>query len=279
MPPITLNADPVVPGSVPDFVPVQCSISDSVHVQDSISDYVPVQGSLPLAGSVPLAGSLAGSSKSAISAWWILALLSLFLWYRNERGIDRALAVFVFTLGIFQLIEYGIQSGADPAQSGRALFITLWLQCLVLAIGVWIFIHDTNERTTLTQNIIHTIAGWNLILFGIVFVVVLVVTFTHSAEFRATPEAWTVQNRPAMDRWGWLYAIGIFVPLILLFGYYMWADIAMATLIIYSGLAAALFLYHSGSGSRVVWSYISVGFACLAWCVGIPTITNKPEIS
>ena len=83
----------------------------------------------------------------------ILALMSLFLWYRNQR-YDRALSVFIFTLAMVQLIEYGIHSGADPEQSGRALFITLWLQCLVLAIGVYIFINDNKDLIILPSMII-----------------------------------------------------------------------------------------------------------------------------
>jgi len=110
------------------------------------------------------------NAKSSIVSWWILALMSLFLWYRNEK-YDRALSVFIFTIGLVQLIEYGIHSGTDPTQSGRALFIILWLQCLVLAIGVFIFIKSSTDpdNPSITENVVNIIAGWNLFLFAIIF--------------------------------------------------------------------------------------------------------------
>jgi hypothetical protein len=216
------------------------------------------------------------TAKASITSWWILALMSLFLWYRNEK-YDRALSIFVFTLGLLQLIEYGIHSGSDPHQSGRALFITLWLQCLVLAIGVFIFIDgvkDTNNPT-MTENIVHTIAGWNLFLFAIIFVVALILSFTSGNTFSGAPGSsghieWYMNDGPLLGKWGWLYIIGIFVPLILIFAYYMWADIGIALLILYGALSASYVLVnYPPNAFSSMWCYLSVIFALLAWTVGI----------
>lgn len=220
------------------------------------------------------------TAKASVTSWWILVLIAFFLWYRNER-YDRALAVFVFTLGLIQLIEYGIHSGADPSQSGQALFITLWLQCLVLAISVFIFInsiHDS-DNTTLTQNVVQTIAGWNLFLFSVVFVVALILSFTSYVTFSGAPgssghiEWYMIRNGekgPLLGNWGWLYLIGLFVPLILIFGYYLWADIGIAVLIIYGVLSAAYVLVtYPPEAFSSMWCYLAIGFAFLAWFMGI----------
>jgi len=222
------------------------------------------------------------SPKSSLSSWWILALMSLFLWYRNEK-YDRALAVFVFTLGLIQLIEYGIHSGADPEQSGRALFITLWLQCLVLAIGVFVFISaskDTDNPST-SENVVHTIAGWNLFLFAIIFVVALVLSFTSDSTFSAAPGPsghieWYMNGGSILGKWGWLYLIGLFVPLILIFAYYMWADIEIAILILYGILSAVYVLAnYSSTAFTSMWCYYSIGFSFLAYFLGIiPSCAN-----
>lgn len=221
------------------------------------------------------------TAKASVTSWWILALMSLFLWYRNER-YDRALSIFVFTLGLIQLIEYGIHSGADPQQSGRALYITLWLQCLVLAIGVFIFINDAKDshNPSITENIVHTIAGWNLFLFSFIFVVALVLTFTSDSTFSGAPGPsghieWYMNDHPLMSGWGWLYLIGVFVPLILILAFYAWTDIGTAVLIIYGILSAAYVLsnYPSNAFSSM-WCYLAVGFAFLAWFVGIIPSTN-----
>lgn len=216
------------------------------------------------------------TAKASLMSWWILALMALFLWYRNEK-YDRALSIFVFTLGLIQLIEYGIHSGADPYQSGRALFITLWLQCLVLAIGVFIFINmsvDPNA-SSLSENIIHTIAGWNLFLFGVIFVITLIMSFTSGETFSGKVGSsghieWTRGASSLLGNWSWLYLIGIFVPLILIFAYYRFADLGIAILILYGFLSLAyVMINYPPIAFSSMWCYLAVGFAFLAWFVGI----------
>ena len=148
------------------------------------------------------------TAKASISSWWILAFMSLFLWYRNEN-YDRALSAFVFTLGLIQLIEFGIHSGANPYQSGRAIFITLWLQCLVLAIGVFVFIRSAKDpdNPTTGENVIYTIAGWNLFLFAFVFIVILLYAFFSDAEFSGSKKSdhieWHRNGQTLMGKWAW----------------------------------------------------------------------------
>ena len=216
------------------------------------------------------------NAKSSIVSWWILALMSLFLWYRNEK-YDRALSVFIFTIGLVQLIEYGIHSGTDPTQSGRALFIILWLQCLVLAIGVFIFIKSSTDpdNPSITENVVNIIAGWNLFLFAIIFVVALIMAFISDNTFSSLPGPsghieWYMNGGMILGKWGWLYLLGIFVPLLLILGYYMWADIGIAILIIYGAISAAYVLANYPlSAFSSMWCYLSVGFAFLAWFIGI----------
>lgn len=216
------------------------------------------------------------SAKASISSWWILALMSLFLWYRNEK-YDRALSVFVFTLGLIQLIEYGIHSGSNPQQSGQALFITLWLQCLVLAIGVFLFISQSIEPDTIstTEKVVHIIAGWNLFLFAIIFVIALIMSFTAGWTFSGAPGSsghieWSLNNGNLLGKWGWLYLLGVFIPLILIFAFYLWADIGIAILILYGALSAAYVMTNFPSNAfSSMWCYLSIGFAFLAYFLGI----------
>ena len=216
------------------------------------------------------------TAKDSIISWWILAIIALFLWYRN-RQYDRALSVFVLVLGLIQLIEYGIHSGADPNQSGRALYITLWLQTLVLAIGVFVFIGSQNAQkvTTVTDDVIHTIAGWNLFLFAIVFVVTLVISFTSGSTFSGAPGPsghieWYQNDSSLLGGWGFLYLAGIFIPLFLIFAYYSWADISIAIMIVYGALSAAYVVAnYPVSAFSSMWCYLSIGFAFLAFFLGI----------
>jgi hypothetical protein len=225
------------------------------------------------------------NAKLSISSWWILVLMALFLWYRNEK-YDRALSIFVFTLGLIQLIEYGIYSGADPKQSGQAIFLTLWLQCLVLAIGVFTFINNTITSTaTTTQNIAHVIAGFNLFLFSIIFVICLVISFSPDISLTASLNSneqiiWNQNNSSILNKWEWLYLIGIFIPLFLIFAYYMWADLEIAILILYGIFSVTYITTHYKITSfDNLWCYLTVGFVFLAWFLGIFPQKSIPNIS
>jgi hypothetical protein len=75
---------------------------------------------------------------------------------------------------------------------------------------------------------------------------------------------------PLLGNWGWLYVVGLFVPLILIFGYYMWADMGIAILIMYGALSAAYVLANYPiSAFSSMWGYLSIGFAFLAFFLGI----------
>lgn len=214
------------------------------------------------------------TAKASVSAWWIMALIALFLWYRNEN-FDRALSIFVLTLGLIQLIEYGIHNNANGAQGGKALFITLWLQCLVLAIGVFIFIKVAVANGSSGQKFLELLAGLNLILFAVIFVLALIYTFFSSAQFTAVVGAsghieWYRNGHALMGNVGILYLIGIFVPLFLIFWYYRFANIGIALLIIYGILSAAYVIStYPPEAFSSMWCYLAVGFAFLAWMIGI----------
>ena len=224
-------------------------------------------------------------AKSSVTAWWLLAMMSLFLWYRNDK-YDRALSIFVFTLGLSQLIEYGFCCGTDPQQTCKTLFLTLWLQCLVLAIGVFVFIKGSQNPDTpnFTQSMVHTIAGFNLFLFSIIFVIALVLTFVADMKFSGEHNKdghikWQLNNGSLLGNWTWLYLIGIFVPLFLIFAFYLWADIGIATLIIYGALSLAYIMMHyTETAYSSMWSYLTVGFAFLAWFTGILSPTTTTHI-
>lgn len=209
------------------------------------------------------------NSKSSITTCCLLIFLALFFWYRNQR-YDRALAIFIFTLGLYQLIEYGVRSGSNPSLAGHSLFIVLWLQCLVLAIGVYVFINDSirSEPPAVGRQIIHTIAGWNLFLYAIIFVVGLIYSFGPmlNLETRLDPHGNLEFEMPHT----WLYMVGIFVPLFLIFGYYMWTDLEIAGLILYGALSAAYVLANFPRSNFIsLWNHLTIGFAFIAWFMGM----------
>lgn len=221
------------------------------------------------------------TAKESLSAWWILCFMTLFLWYRNNT-YDRALSCFIFTLGLVQLIEYGIHSGADPSQSARALFLILWLQCLVLAIGVFLFIKsDTNPKKNdvvdVNDGAVLIISGWNLLLYAIIFIVGLGWSFyadENNFDSKTNEDfgcvEWSMNGGSILGNWWILYIFGIFCPLILLFAHYQWSCMPLAILIGY-GLLSAGYVANKYPPHALasMWCYLGIGFAFLAWYIGM----------
>jgi len=209
-------------------------------------------------------------AKSSISAFWIMIIMALFLWYRNLK-YDRALVGFIFGLSLIQLVEYGVHTGADSFQSGRALFLILWLQCFLFAVGVYLYIEQSNNKS----SIFLTLACWNLVIFSLVFIIALVLAFSFDWSFSGTRGdsghiEWYRNNGALLGYWGWLYVIGITAPLVILLGYYFWADIGIAILLIYGGLSACYVMSnYSSAAFSSMWCYLSVGFVFLSWFCGI----------
>lgn len=222
---------------------------------------------------------MSNTAKGSITAWWILALMSLFLWYRNVQ-YDRCLAVFILTMGLVQLIEYGVCSGTDPGQAARMMYITLWLQCIVLAIGVFVLtrVPKDVENPSTTDSVVGLLAMWNLCLFAVIFITGIATTLMGGNELSVTTDngyiEWKNGEGSLLEPWGILYFIGLFFPLLLLFGYYVWADIGLAVLLIYAILSAGYVLVNYPISAFIsTWCYFSVGFAFLAWFLG--TVTGE----
>lgn len=226
-------------------------------------------------------------AKESVCNWWILALLALFLWYRNIR-FDRVIALFIFTLGIIQLIEYAVYCGASGKQAGAALFVTLWLQILILAICVFVFVKNANNNSTEPHKLIESVAGFMLMIFSVVFVVVLLIALLDYGSFRVV-EQWGIRedgSKYTYTEWthtdgeqranflighfGWLYIVGLITPFLLLFAFFAWSNVTISALLLYGGLSAVYVLaYYPIGAFPSMWAYLGIGVGFLAWVIGL----------
>ena len=218
---------------------------------------------------------MSNTGKSCISGWWLSAILALFLWYRNAN-YDRILAGYIFLNGLIQLIEYGIYSGADPKQSGQSLFIILWMQCLILGIGVFLFFKQIDKSVaTQGQQILSSIAEANLILFSILFIGALIVSIFYNWDLRGTYNdngyiEWTSSSDTLLGNWNLMYLLGIFLPFLLLLAYYSWASISITILLLYLLLTGIYVTINYPTNTLLsTWSYYMIGFAFLVWFLGL----------
>lgn len=222
------------------------------------------------------------SAKASFLAWCILSFMSLILWFRNKR-YDRALAGFIFIIGLIQLVEYFIHiQSLDKNTAGKSLYLILWLQCLVLAGGVYLFIKGKGAATTGGggSGVFTNIALGNLILFAFIFISAVVLAFTvYNYSFSGAPGKsghveWYRDGKPLLGTSGIFYLFGIFFPLLLLFLYYAIVvkkfDLGMLLLILY-GILSACYVWKTfpPQAFSSMWCFLAVGFAFLVWSLDI----------
>lgn len=152
-------------------------------------------------------------AKNHLIVWWVLAILSLFLWYRNIL-YDRIIAIFIFFVGLVELIQYGIESGASINTSNKVIFILLWSQCLILAVGLYIFLKDDEN------NFYKIITLLNLIIFAIIFLFAVLFIIIANPDF-------SNNQGNLLGYFNVIYIIGIILPLIILFSYYEFSNIGL----------------------------------------------------
>ena len=206
----------------------------------------------------------------SFSCWWLLCLLAVFLWYRNN-SYDRIFAPIILLLGVIQLCVFGVYSGGNMNQGGIAIYLAMWIQPLILAIGMYSYFYNTNE-------LYRRISGWFLLLTGLIFAIAVVALCYCNIDYRCRPtnmgdiwEAMTTRETTSMFYyWGWLYILLIVIGLLILLAFHDWKDLTIIFLLFsVVGLAVAV----KFSNGVLVSGYIFCLIAFLLWIMGIG-ITN-----
>lgn len=232
-------------------------------------------------------------TKESLIHWWLLAFIALFLWYRNNY-YDRIFAVYFFVVALSWLIQYGFLSGASDQQSGNSIYIILWLQCMVLAIGVFTYLR--NHQPTLMdphQRTATYLSGINLFVYAVItLIAILYIVFgqtRHVLEVNGGGVgggvggggvglggeggiSWTTNGTDTiLGPWyvNVIYILGIMIPLILLFVWYEFKDFGLLLLMVYILLSIMLALWQSSPQFLPALNYYMIGFAFVTFMIGI----------
>lgn len=205
------------------------------------------------------------TAKASMTGFLLITIVALFLFYRGEK-YDRVLSLFIIALGLIQVIEYGIHMGINSQTAGLLLFVTLWLQTLVFAIGLYIF---------MKEGTLKVISTWYLVIYSIIFIIALIYAVMNKNSFTGQEGSsghieWTRNGGGFLGDYWWVYLLGIFIPLLLLLSYYQWKDIGLYFLILY-GIISLIYVRYTypPEAFSSMWCYLVVGFAFLAWFIGI----------
>lgn len=203
-------------------------------------------------------------AKSSATGFWIISFMSLMIWYRGQ-SYDRALAIFILFLGMIQLVEFTIHSGASGSESAKWIFMILWLQILSLTIGVYVY---TNDGWLKWVALILMVYGVCLFFAGIYY--------TQASTFDAKIGSdghviWSRNDGSLMGNvLGPLYVAGLFLPLIVLWINYGLNNISPLILLFYGSVSAVYVMSRYGAGAfSSMWCYLAVGFVFLQWFMGI----------
>lgn len=74
-------------------------------------------------------------TKNLLITFWLGSFISFFLWYRN-LNYDRAVAPFLFVLGLTSLVLYAFLSQGNRSQVCKALLFLATFQFFVFAVGI-----------------------------------------------------------------------------------------------------------------------------------------------
>ncbi len=200
------------------------------------------------------------TSRESILAFIILVVIAILLYIRNIK-YDRILAVFLFAVSLIQLTEFFYHNGSlSSSTGGRLIFMILWLQVLVLAVGVQIY-----YQTTLTSL-------W-MILFIVIFMIALF--YSVGQRFSVTTGdghlVWSQDGKTSniLGKGAFLYLAGLFIPLLIILYYSGWKDTGMWIILI--AVLLSIFLVRVFYPKLVfssLWCYSAVGVAFVVWLVG-----------
>lgn len=204
------------------------------------------------------------SAKNHLIIWCVLVIISLFLWYRDNL-YDRIISILIFFIALVELVQYGIQSGADVNTSNKIIFVLLWLQCFMLALAVFVFFK--NNENKLYRNFSTAI----MFIFGIILLISILFVIIANPDF-------SNNQGNLLGYFNLIYIIGLILPLIILLSYYNYSNIGLIVLICYIILLAGIVLLKFDIDHfNTYYNYFLIVIAFITFVSGMITSLNNPN--
>ncbi len=190
--------------------------------------------------------------KRYLIDFWLLVFIGFMLWYRN-RAYDRVVSVFLVMVAIVDLLEYGAFSGMDSFESGRWIYITLWVQVLALAIATYIYVQEI-------------LACVYMIVMAVVASIFIIYGLFCKDRFVVNSCGWFNDGSSLfLGHYWWVYILGLVIPVILI-AYYK--NTSVVVLLLY-GLLAAIYVSCSSNEENWAsnWFLLASGIAFICWII------------
>lgn len=193
--------------------------------------------------------------KNSLLAWWILVILTIFLWCRNYK-YDRMISALAFTIALIQLTEYGIFNNMNIKQGGKLLFMLIWLIILILSLSTLVF----------TKNIVSL--GWTIIV-SILFLIICVHVLLNRLTDVPIVNNNKIEYGYIIDDIYWLYIACFIIPFIILV-YHFGIDFYLMILISY--IVTSMLIIYFIFGQKLflsMWIYSLIGLVFMSWIIGM----------
>lgn len=190
------------------------------------------------------------NAKSSLMAFLIITFLSLMLWYRNQK-YDRVISAFTLIVGLIQLVESGVHTGININLAGQLIFLILWLQVFIFSVGTYNYLHNIYSKLL-------------VIVFTLALIVAIIYVILGQARFKVAlgPSGhieWYQNSGSLLGHWGWIYLLGIFLPLMLLLARSKWTDLGLYLLLAYGFISLLLTSLFFPRALPSLWCYSAIG--------------------
>ncbi len=194
--------------------------------------------------------------KTSLIGWFLLVVISVLLWYRNDN-YDRVFCIYGVLAAVILLLYYGVHSGMSPSSAGQISYAVVWIFIILLFAMVYVV-------TAMPSAGILTIVS--------IVVASFVLFFTFSGNPRidisgepGAPPSWYGES------WSfYLIIAALIVPLLLLLVYSKWSDpvlyIAIGFLL---GSALLLINLHPEERAIGLWFYSMTILILFFWVVNM----------
>jgi hypothetical protein len=220
------------------------------------------------------------TSKESSLAFATLICISMLLYIRNNK-YDRIIAVLFIVISMVQFIELLYHTkNISSDNGGRALYVILLLQPLVLAIGLNNHFNSPSKAGQPRKNVSireSRFKSFILVWLCIYFVIFLCgLIYSTTIPFSVTQEyghlVWSKAGQNGIfDNTAviLLYLLGIFFPFFIIQYYENWRDIGIWILLFVMVLSSVIVkIVYPGVCFSSMWCYSSVSIIFTAWLIG-----------
>jgi len=221
------------------------------------------------------------TSKESSLAFVTLICISMLLYIRNNK-YDRIIALLFIVISMIQFIELLYHTkNISSDNGGRALYVILLLQPLVLAIGLNNHFNSPlkaghpQKNVSIWESRFKTFISVWLCVYFVIFLGGLI--YSTTIPFSVTKEyghlVWSRagENQKGIfnNTVGILYLLGLFFPFFIIQYYENWRNIGIWILLFVMVLSSVIVkIVYPGVCFSSMWCYSSVSIIFTAWLIG-----------